>query len=96
MIYISHILADVIELADDIAVLRDGELVASRPEGATSTSRGMITLMVGRPIEQLYPPRHSAPQPIASSSRPGAFGDRHHQGYQLSASTPAKCSASSA
>ena len=39
MIYISHILADVMQLADDIAVLRDGELVGVRPERATSTSR---------------------------------------------------------
>ena len=31
MIYISHILADVMQLADDIAVLRDGEMVASGP-----------------------------------------------------------------
>ena len=39
MIYISHILADVIALADDIAVLRDGELVGRRPASASSTSR---------------------------------------------------------
>ncbi len=62
MIYISHILADVIELADDIAVLRDGELVATGPKADFNIPR-MITLMVGRPIEQLYPPRHSTPQP---------------------------------
>jgi ribose transport system ATP-binding protein len=62
MIYISHILADVLALADDIAVLRDGELVATGPKPDFNIPR-MITLMVGRPIEQLYPPRHSAPRP---------------------------------
>lgn len=62
MIYISHILADVLALADDIAVLRDGELVASGPKADFTIPR-MITLMVGRPIEQLYPPRRSTPQP---------------------------------
>ena len=61
MIYISHILADVVALADDVAVLRDGELVASGPKADFNIAR-MITLMVGRPIEQLYPPRQSQPQ----------------------------------
>ena len=37
MIYISHILADVLRLADDIAILRDGALVAAGPRGASST-----------------------------------------------------------
>ena len=31
MIYISHILADVLRLSDDIAILRDGGLVAAGP-----------------------------------------------------------------
>jgi ribose transport system ATP-binding protein len=60
MIYISHILGDVMRLADDVAILRDGELVASG-EKAGFDIGGMITLMVGRSIEQLYPPRRSAP-----------------------------------
>ena len=42
-------------------MLRDGELVAAGPKADFNIPR-MITLMVGRPIEQLYPPRHSAPQ----------------------------------
>lgn len=61
-IYISHILADVIALADDVAVLRDGELVALGPKRDFDVPH-MITLMVGRPIEQLYPPRQSRPDP---------------------------------
>ncbi|MCB9121052.1 MAG: sugar ABC transporter ATP-binding protein [Caldilineaceae bacterium] len=60
IIYISHILPDVLRLADEIAVLRDGELVA---HGQTSefTINRMISLMVGRAIEQLYPERSAAP-----------------------------------
>jgi ABC-type sugar transport system ATPase subunit len=61
IIYISHILADVLALADDIAVLRDGGLVSFGPKADCTIPR-MITLMVGRPIEQLYPPRQSRPQ----------------------------------
>jgi ribose transport system ATP-binding protein len=60
MIYISHILGDVLRLADDIAVLRDGELMAEGEKNVFDTDR-MISLMVGRSIEQLYPPRRSKP-----------------------------------
>ena len=61
MIYISHILGDVMRVADDIAVLRDGELTAFGPVWEFDVSR-MITLMIGRAIEQLYPARTSVPQ----------------------------------
>ena len=82
MIYISHILGDVIELADDIAVLRDGELVAAGPKADFNIAR-MITLMVGRPIEQLYPPRalRAAAARPSFDARPRR--DRHHQGRDL-------------
>ena len=61
MIYISHILGEVMRVADDIAVLRDGELTAFGPVREFDVSR-MITLMIGRAIEQLYPARTSVPQ----------------------------------
>jgi ribose transport system ATP-binding protein len=48
-------------LADDIAILRDGALVASGPAGDFTIPRA-ISLMVGRPIDQLYPPRESRPR----------------------------------
>jgi ABC-type sugar transport system ATPase subunit len=60
MIYISHILRDVMTIADDIAVLRDGELVGYGSKQEFDISR-MISLMVGRSIEQLYPPRKAPP-----------------------------------
>ena len=61
IIYISHILADVMALADDIAVLRDGQLVTAGPKADFDVGR-MITLMIGRSIEQLFPPRRAPPQ----------------------------------
>jgi ribose transport system ATP-binding protein len=60
MIYISHILPDVMEIADDVAVLRDGKLVGCGPKSEFDINR-MISMMVGRSIEQLYPPRTSVP-----------------------------------
>jgi ribose transport system ATP-binding protein len=60
LIYISHILSDVLKLSDSIAVMRDGQLVAHDAVDKFSVNR-MISLMVGRSIEQLYPPRTSTP-----------------------------------
>jgi ribose transport system ATP-binding protein len=55
IVYISHILADVEALADDIAVLRDGRLVGTGPKADFPIAK-MINLMLGRDIDQLYPP----------------------------------------
>lgn len=60
IIYISHILNDVLNLADHIAVMRDGALVAFESAAQFDVNR-MIALMVGRSIEQLYPARTSHP-----------------------------------
>ncbi len=56
IIYISHILEDIMRLCDDIVVLRDGHVVGAAPKSAM-TIEGMISLMVGRRIDQLFPPR---------------------------------------
>lgn len=64
IIYISHILSDVMRLCDDIVVLRDGHVVAEAPR-ADMTIERMITLMVGRGIDQIFPPRDAAAKPGA-------------------------------
>ena len=60
MIYISHNLGDVVRLCDDIAVLRDGELVGTGAARGYSVD-ALVALMVGRRIEEIYPKRTSAP-----------------------------------
>jgi ribose transport system ATP-binding protein len=60
IIYISHVLEDVHRVSDEIAVLRDGKLVMCEAKAHFTTNR-MISLMVGRNLEQLYPVRVSAP-----------------------------------
>ncbi len=55
-IYVSHILDDVKRLSDRIAVMRDGALIDVRAE-ADLPVRELITLMVGRPLDSLYPER---------------------------------------
>src|SRR5688572_16842818 len=60
IIYISHILNDVLALADNIAIMRDGHLVTQEPARNFDVKR-MISLMVGRSIDNLYPPRTAEP-----------------------------------
>ena len=62
VIYISHILGDVMRLCDDVVVLRDGHLVGHASVAEMDVGR-LITLMVGRRIDQIYPPRQPAVRP---------------------------------
>src|SRR5438128_2055354 len=56
VIYISHFLEEVREIADTFTVLRDGRSVATG-EIATVTDEQLIAHMVGRPVENLFPQR---------------------------------------
>jgi L-arabinose transport system ATP-binding protein len=53
VVYISHRLPEVMALADRIAVLRDGALVAVRPAGQL-TEGDVVRLMVGRDLKSLF------------------------------------------
>lgn len=59
ILYVSHHLDEVFRLADRITVLKDGELVATKERQATDRNE-IITLMVGRKLEQVFPPRGAA------------------------------------
>ncbi len=54
IIYISHFLEEVFEISDRYTVLRDGKSVGTGTTETTSIP-GMIDLMVGRKVEELYP-----------------------------------------
>jgi len=58
VIYISHFLEEVREIADACTVLRDGKTVLTRPLRELSDQQ-LITAMVGRPVNDLFPPRTS-------------------------------------
>ena len=57
MIYISHNLPDVFRVCADIVVLREGEVVGAGSVDSFDAAR-LISLMVGRPINRLFPERH--------------------------------------
>jgi rhamnose transport system ATP-binding protein len=54
VLYISHRIEEVSALADVVTVIRDGLHIATRPAGELSQGE-IIRLMVGRPLDQLYP-----------------------------------------
>jgi len=56
IIYISHKLDEIFELCDRVSVMRDGHVISTRPI-AEVTRNDMIREMVGRPIENEYPPK---------------------------------------
>ena len=56
MVYISHKLDEVEQITDEVIVMRDGRVVA-RDATARLTRHQMANLMVGREIEDLFPPR---------------------------------------
>jgi ribose transport system ATP-binding protein len=56
VLYISHRLEEVFEIADRITVLRDGELVGTVRRDEVEQN-DLIRMMVGRSMEEIYPPR---------------------------------------
>jgi ABC-type sugar transport system ATPase subunit len=61
IIYISHRLDEIFEIADRVTFLRDGEHIDTRPiEGLTREQ--MIELMVGRSLDKEFPKRDTTPE----------------------------------
>ena len=56
IIYISHKMAEILRISDEVTVMRDGRHIATRPAGELSTDE-IIRLMVGRELTSRYPPR---------------------------------------
>jgi len=54
--YISHRMPEIFELCDTATVLKDGRLVGTYPTAELDADR-LLSLMVGREVEALYPPR---------------------------------------
>ena len=58
IIYISHRLHEVFELADRVTVLRDGEYIGAQAVEDTTESK-LISMMVGRVIDKLFPKQNA-------------------------------------
>ena len=58
MIYISHKMAEIREIADDITIMRDGTYVGTW-EVKDLTDDDIVRLMVGRELTNVYPPKEN-------------------------------------
>lgn len=64
IIYISHKMAEILRIADDVTIMRDGAWVATRP-AAELTNEEIIRLMVGRELNNQFPPKTNKPGEVA-------------------------------
>ena len=60
IIYISHKMAEILRIADDVTVMRDGTWVATKP-ASELTMEEIIRLMVGRELGNQFPPKTNTP-----------------------------------
>ena len=68
VIYISHRLEEIFALADRVTVLRDGQSVGTHDVGDINEA-GLIRLMVGREVAQIYPAAESVPGEVVLALR---------------------------
>jgi ABC-type sugar transport system ATPase subunit len=80
IVYVSHLLSEVLDLADTITVLRDGRHIRTAP-AVTETPERLVSAMLGRALELAFPEKTSPPAdaPVVLSvrglSRPPAVED---------------------
>ena len=56
IIYISHKMAEILRISDEVTIMRDGKWIATRPASELTTDE-IIKLMVGRELTNIYPPK---------------------------------------
>lgn len=56
IIYISHKMDEILRISDEVTIMRDGKYIGTW-DAKTLTTDTIITNMVGRKLENLYPPR---------------------------------------
>ncbi len=62
IVYISHRMHEIAELADDCTVFRNGRKIATYQAG-TKTDTEVIELMIGREYKNVFPPKQSRERP---------------------------------
>jgi ABC-type sugar transport system ATPase subunit len=79
ILYVSHRMAEIHRLCDEITVLRDGRHVATRPVSELPEAE-LVHLMIGRRVEQYFPAHAETPcggerLRVQGLTRTGAFAD---------------------
>ena len=86
IIYVSHKLPEIFELADRVTVLRDGALIGTRPI-AEVNEQTLVAMMVGREIDHLFP------KPEPNDRRDDPQGRRPRPSATASATSPSSSAA---
>jgi ribose transport system ATP-binding protein len=68
VIYITHRIAEVFRIADRVTVLRDGVRVGISDVPAVTTDQ-LVQMMVGRPLDEMYPRRWGVPGDVVLQAR---------------------------
>ena len=80
IIYISHKMEEILEISDEVTIMRDGQYIGTWPSSELTTDM-IITKMVGRKLENMYPKRTNVPGEVVfkvddfTSVNPKSFKD---------------------
>ncbi len=77
IIYISHRLDEIFEIADRVTVLRDGRNISTRPVAEIQRDR-LIAEMIGRELSDEFPQRATQPSEVVLSVRGLSTANRCH------------------
>jgi simple sugar transport system ATP-binding protein len=75
LIFISHKLHEVMAISDRVTVLRDGQMIGTRPTKGVTRDE-LVTMMVGREVKPLAPQPHNAGEVYLKIDALRAMGDR--------------------
>jgi len=68
VIYISHKMSEIFQIADEVSIMRDGKMIGTYPVADIDEDR-LIKLMVGRDNTHRFPPVESSPGEVRLSVR---------------------------
>jgi methyl-galactoside transport system ATP-binding protein len=80
ILYISHKMEEILEIADEVTIMRDGKRVGTYPSKELTTDL-IINRMVGRDLTHRFPPRENVPGDVVmrvegfTSANPRSFKD---------------------
>ncbi|MFS0726912.1 sugar ABC transporter ATP-binding protein [Paenibacillus sp. 1P07SE] len=83
IVYVSHRMKEIFEIADKVTVLRDGAWIDTRPIGEV-TEQQLIHMMVGKEVSRLYPDREQKPgDEIMLEVKGLSLDSTHHVSFKL-------------
>jgi len=79
IIYISHKMDEILQISDEVTIMRDGQYIGTWQAGELTTDM-IITKMVGRELTNIYPERHNIPGEVVL--KVSGFSSIHAKSFQ--------------